>query len=100
MFDLPESKMITPDEVKTSHEVGTVEDCQEIQDMYKLTEKLIDEGEDNINDKMMKSTLHSHRLMIEARTDWDMCQKTVRRRRIISMWHNTQVFKKNSKDKQ
>jgi len=100
MFDLPEGKLIEPDAVKTKYKVGDVEDCEEIQYMYLCIAELIDASdESDVRDTWMKTTLKAHREMIESRNDWDMCQKTVRRRRVISMWHNTQVLKENAEDK-
>ena len=99
MFNLPD-RMIEPDEVKTGREPGTIEDCEKIDEMFRQTVELIKAGnDDNFHDKWIKATLEAHNRMIEDRTDWDMCQKTVRRRRIISMWHNTQIVKKNTEDK-
>jgi len=96
MFNLPSDRMIEPDEIVTAHEKGTIEDCQEIQNIYYVVEKIIDElDEKNNNDNFLKLTLSSHKKLIEERKDWDMCQKTVRRRRIIAMWHNTQMLKSN-----
>lgn len=100
MFDLPEDRMIQPDDVLTRHEKGTVEDCEEIDYMYHCIAELVDACDESIlHDKFLKETLNAHRNMIENRSDWDMCQKTVRRRRIIAMWHNTQILKKQSEDK-
>ncbi len=96
MFDLPENIMVDPKNIKTKHEKGTVEDCEEIQEMYLYVEKIIESSDDNNeDDKWMKKTLSSHKSLIENRKDWEMCQKTVRRRMLIAMWHNNNILKKS-----
>jgi len=95
MFDFP-NRMISPEEVITIYEVGTEEECDEIENMYNYVSKLIESSDDSDDEyKWMKITFNAHKNLIESRTDWTKCQKTVRRKRIISMMHNT-MFKKSS----
>jgi len=91
MFD--EKEMIGYDALDVSEEECDEEHWDKIKKMYLA---VIDEVE-NSSDEMMKMTINAHKSMIEDRSDFDDCQKTVRRKRIIIMWHNTKVMNRKNK---
>jgi hypothetical protein len=80
MFEFP-NRMIEPDEITG--------ECDDIEVLYLDIIKNIEKSDD----QWMQMTLKSHKEMVEDRTDWDKCQKNVRRKRIIAMWHNTKILK-------
>jgi hypothetical protein len=68
------------------------EDCDE--DLWKKIKEIYDEVASLIekcDDAFMKMSLDGHVKMFEDRSDWDECQKTVRRKRLIIEWHNFQM---------
>lgn len=86
MFQFPDDRMIEPDELG--------EECEEIEKMYNEVAQKIEISDDaNFHNKWLKQTLKAHIEMIENRTDWTVCQKSVRRKRVIAMWHNTEILK-------
>lgn len=71
------------------------EDCDET--LWKKIKELYDDVCSRIkksDDEFMKMTLGGHTEMYENRSDWDECQKTLRRKRLIIEWHNMQILKR------
>jgi len=72
-------------------ELDIPNDCDIVEELYEEASIVIE----NFNDSFLNMTLKAHKELIESRTDWEKCEKTVRRKRIIAMLHNTIVKEKN-----
>ena len=61
---------------------NNADDLQKVKDLFQQASEYIEESDHTF----LKETLAAHNKCIEARNDWDECQKSARRKLIINYW--------------